>query len=42
MPVIPVNWKAEAGGPQVQSQPGQLNEILSQNKIKRDGDIVQW
>ena len=34
MPVIPVSWEAEAGGLQVQDQPEQVSETLSQQRQK--------
>lgn len=37
--VIPVTEATEAGIVKVRGQPGQFNETLSQNKIKRAGDV---
>jgi hypothetical protein len=34
MPVISAIWEAEAEGSQVRDLPSQLNETLSQNKVK--------
>jgi hypothetical protein len=37
---MPATWKAEAGGSQVQDQPVQFRETLSQNKIKRALEFI--
>ena len=42
-PVIPGAQESETEGSQVQSQPQQLSETLSLNKIQKGaGDVAQW
>jgi hypothetical protein len=38
----PATQEAEAGRQKIQSQPGQLKEILLKIKQNRPGDVAQW